>query len=65
VTLHHNSIPRKELSKLKLKLKVIKAYVRSLIQQYSLQSLAIMSIESEINRGLNLDKILRIFEGKK
>jgi len=48
-------IPRKELSKLKL----IKNYLRSLIQQYRLNSLAIMSIESEISRSLNLGKVLK------
>jgi len=48
-------IPRKALSTLKL----IKTYLRSLIQQYRLNSLEILSIESEISRGLNLDKILR------
>jgi len=48
-------IPRKALSKLKL----IKTYLRSLIQQYRLNSLEILSTELEISRGLNLDKILK------
>ena len=30
----------------------------------SLNSLAIMSIESDISRGLNLDKIIKDFAGK-
>jgi len=40
-------MPKKEF----INLKVVKAYLRSLIQQEHLNSLAIMSIESEIRRG--------------
>jgi len=35
--------------------------LRKSIQQEHLNSLAIVSIESELRRGLNLDKILRNF----
>ena len=47
------------------KLKLIKTYLRSSIQQERLNSLAIMSIESDISRSLNLDKIIRDFVEKK
>ncbi|GBM06123.1 hypothetical protein AVEN_134591-1 [Araneus ventricosus] len=47
------------------KLKLIKTYLRSSIQQERLNSLAIMSIESEISRSLDLDKILKDFAEKK
>jgi len=56
-TISHPSdrgIRRKEFSKLKL----LKTYLRSQIKQKRQNSLAIMSIESEISRDLNLDKIL-------
>jgi len=42
-------------------LKVIQTYLRSSIPQKHLNSFAIKHIESEIRRGLNLDKILRNF----
>jgi len=48
-------IRRKEFSKLKL----IKASLRSAIQRESLKSLTIVSIESEISGGGNLDKVLK------
>jgi len=48
-------IRRKEFSKLKL----IKTYLRSSIQREHLNSLTILSSESEISRGLNLDKVLK------
>ena len=38
-------------------LNLIKTYLRSSIQQERRNSLAIMFVESEINRGLNLDKL--------
>jgi len=43
------------------KLNVIRAYMRTSIQQKHLNSLAIMANESKICRGLNLEKILRNF----
>jgi len=46
-------------------LKVIKTYLRLSIQQKHLNRLAVMSIESEIRRGLKLDKILRNFANVK
>jgi len=49
------SIRRKTFSKLKL----IKTYFRSSIQQKRLNSLTITSIESKSSRGLNLDKVLK------
>ena len=42
-------------------LRLIKTYLRSSIQQERLNSLKIMSIESKISRGLNMDKILKHF----
>jgi len=48
-------IRRKEFSKLKL----IKIYLRSSVQRERLNILTIVSIESEISRGLNLDKVLK------
>jgi len=63
-TINHPSdrgIPKRELSKLKR----IETYLRSLIQQYRLNSLAILSIESEISRGLNLDKIVKVIASAK
>lgn len=47
------------------KLKLIKTYLRSSIQQERLNSLAIISIESDISRSLNLDKIIKDFAEKK
>jgi len=41
-------------------LKLIKTYLRSSIQQKRLNSLTIMSTESKISRGLNLDKVLKV-----
>ena len=58
ITIDHTSergIRRKEFSKLKL----LKTYLRLSIQPAPLNSLVIMSIESEISRGLNLDKIVK------
>ena len=46
------------------KLKLI-AYLRSSIQQEPLNSLTIMSIESKVSRGLNLDIILKDFANVK
>ena len=46
-------------------LKLIKNYLRSTMQQVRLNSLAIMSIESETSRSLNLDTIIREFAEKK
>ena len=40
-------------------LRPIKTYLRSSIQQQRLNSVKIMSIESKISRGLNMDKILK------
>jgi len=40
-------------------LKLIKTYLRYSIQQERLNTLAIMSIESKISRGLNMDKIMK------
>jgi len=48
-------IRRTEFSKLKL----IKIYLRSSVQRERLNILTIVSIESEISRGLNLDKVLK------
>jgi len=48
-------ILRQEFSNLKL----IKTYLRSSIHQERLHSLTMMSIESEISRCLNLDKVLK------
>ncbi|GBM09013.1 hypothetical protein AVEN_229047-1 [Araneus ventricosus] len=47
------------------KLKLNKTYLRSSIQQERSNSLAIMSIESEISWCLDLDKILEDFPEKK
>ena len=47
------------------KLKLIKTYFRSSIQLERLNSLAIMSIEFEIRRGLKVDKILKDFANVK
>jgi len=47
------------------KLKAIRTYMRSSIQQEHLNSLAIMADESKICTGLSLDKMLRNFANVK
>ena len=47
------------------KLKLIKNYLRSTMQQIYLNNLAIMSIKSEISRGLNMNTVLKDFAEKK
>ena len=47
------------------KVKLIKNYLRSTMQQVRLNNLAIMSIKSEISRGLNMNTVLKDFAEKK
>ncbi|XP_065642806.1 52 kDa repressor of the inhibitor of the protein kinase-like [Hydra vulgaris] len=47
------------------KLKLIKTYLRSVINQERLNNLALISIESPISREINYEKILKDFASKK